>query len=43
MPRAAIITNCRPAAMVQWERDHGFDHGKRGLDALGIKTTGAAK
>ncbi len=32
--RCALIVNFRPAAMVAWERAHGFDHGKRGVDAF---------
>ena len=23
-----VIVNCRPATMIQYERDNGFDHGK---------------
>ena len=23
-----VIVNCRPAAMIQYKRDNGFDHGK---------------
>ena len=33
-PRRAYIVNCRPAAMVAWEREHGFDHGRAGLDSI---------
>ena len=33
-PRRAYITNFRPAAMVAWEREHGFDHGRAGLDNI---------
>merc|ERR1712232_974744 len=28
-PRRAYIANFRPAAMIELEREHGFDHGKR--------------
>ena len=27
----AFIVNYRPKAMVEWERDLGFDHGKSGV------------
>ncbi|XP_031565926.1 phytanoyl-CoA dioxygenase domain-containing protein 1 homolog [Actinia tenebrosa] len=30
--RRAYITNYRPAAMVEWEREHNFSHGKPGVD-----------
>ena len=33
-PRRAYIVNCRPAAMVEWERQHGFDHGRAGLESI---------
>ena len=30
--RRALITNFRPEAMVEWEREHGFDHLRGGFD-----------
>eukprot|EP00117_Sycon_ciliatum_P040360 scpid53446/ scgid3887/ Phytanoyl-CoA dioxygenase domain-containing protein 1 len=32
--RRGFITNYRPAAMVRWERELGYDHGKKGLDKV---------
>lgn len=29
-PRRAYILNFRPAAMIEYEREHGFDHGRSG-------------
>ena len=31
-PRRTYIANYRPKAMVQWERDNGFDHLRRGFE-----------
>ena len=39
-PRRAYITNYRPAAMVAWERAHGFDHGRAGMDSIDYSTVG---
>mmetsp|Transcript_62444 Transcript_62444/g.123425 ORF Transcript_62444/g.123425 Transcript_62444/m.123425 type:complete len:322 (-) Transcript_62444:100-1065(-) len=33
-PRRAYIANFRPAAMVELERNHGFDHGLNGIHGL---------
>eukprot|EP00483_Globobulimina_turgida_P007439 UN07453 len=30
--RRALVANCRPESMVQFERENGFDHGYHGLD-----------
>ena len=32
--RRAYIINCRPQAMVQFERDNNYDHGEKGLDVI---------
>ena len=32
--RRAYIVNCRPEAMVSYERDHQYDHGEKGLDVI---------
>jgi len=32
--RRAFIANYRPMAMVEWERTHGFSHGRDGLDGI---------
>ena len=34
-PRRAFIVNCRPAEMVERERQNNYDHGKTGLDGIG--------
>ena len=33
-PRRAYIINCRPRDMITYERDHDYDHGKRGLEDI---------
>ena len=33
-PRRAYIVNCRPKAMVEFERQRGYDHGKAGLSGI---------
>ena len=40
-PRRAYITNFRPRAMVEWERAHGFDHGRAGMAAIDYSTVGS--
>ena len=32
--RRAYIVNCRPEAMVSFERDNQYDHGEKGLDVI---------
>jgi hypothetical protein len=34
LPRRAFIINCRPSAMVAYERAKGFDHGQKGLQGI---------
>ena len=33
-PRRAYIINCRPEAMVKYERENSYDHGKSGLEII---------
>ena len=35
--RRALITNFRPVAMIEWEREHGYDH-RNELDQLGVES-----
>ena len=35
--RRALIANFRPAAMIAWERERGYDH-RHELDALGVES-----
>ena len=32
--RRAYIINCRPRAMVRWERENNYDHGRAGLQSI---------
>lgn len=38
-PRRAYILNFRPAAMVTYERERGFDHGRAGHKSHEVRTT----
>jgi hypothetical protein len=39
--RRAYITNFRPKKMVEWERAHGFDHGRAGIANIDYDSVGS--
>ena len=37
--RRAYILNFRPKAMISYEREHGFDHGRKGNKTHEVRST----